>query len=290
MKENIRIGLVQFQSEVGETRLNLNRILHLSEEAARQDVDFLCFPESALQGYSPKDAQEIGETKDSPWIKELKECASDLDLVLLVGMVEQTKQEPKPYLSQAIIFPDRAPAFYHKVHLGRSERDYFTPGSEFPVFEAKGAHFAVGICWDWHFPEMATIYSLKGAELLFAPHASPVVAGDRKEIWLRYLGARAYDNSVYLGACNLVGSNHRGKIFSGGTLVFGPKGEVISESSGSEEQLLVTELAAERINHLRSSNRVSMRDSFFLADRRKDLYHELIELEVLKAHPKLSEK
>lgn len=274
------MGLVQLESKVGETRCNLNRILHWAKEAAKQGVNFLCFPESALQGYSPKDAQEIGDSLDSPWIKEIKECASDLDLILLVGMVEQTKQEPKPYLAQAIIFPDREPALYRKVHLGRSERDYFTPGSEFPVFEAKGVRFAVGICWDWHFPEMATIYSLKGAELLFAPHASPVVAGDRKEIWQRYLGARAYDNSVYLGACNLVGSNHRGKVFSGGALVFGPKGEVMAESLDSQEQLIVAGLSAERINLLRSANRVSMRDSFFLADRRKELYRELIELEI----------
>jgi predicted amidohydrolase len=127
---------------------------------------------------------------------------------------------------------------------------------------------------------MATIYSLKGAELLFAPHASPVVAGDRKEIWKRYLGARAYDNSVYLGACNLVGPNKRGKEFSGGALFFGPKGEVLAENFQTEEQLLTADLSAERLNLLRNPNRVSMKDSFFLADRRKELYRELTEREV----------
>jgi predicted amidohydrolase len=66
------------------------------------------------------------------------------------------------------------------------------------VFRARGLSFGIGLCWDWHFPEVATIYSLKGAEVLFAPHASPTIIGDRKEIWLRYLCARAYDNSVYL--------------------------------------------------------------------------------------------
>lgn len=280
MQEDKRIGLVQFKAEVGETRRNLKQILHWAEKSVQQGVDFLCFPESALHGYSPQDAQGMGDSLDSPSIRELKECSSDLKLILLVGMVEQTGQGQKPHLSQLIVFPDREPAVYRKVHLGRSERDYFTPGSEFPIFEANGARFAVGICWDWHFPEMAAIYSLKGAELLFAPHASPVVAGDRKEIWRRYLGARAYDNSVYLGACNLVGPNNRGKEFSGGALVFGPKGEVQAESFDPGEQLLVVDLSSERINLLRSSNRISMRDSFFLADRRKELYRELIELEI----------
>lgn len=292
MQEDIRIGLVQLEAKVGETRKNLNQILHWTEKASKQGVKMLCFPESALHGYSPKDALEIGNTIDSQEIRELKECASDLDVILLVGMVEKTEQGQKPYLSQIIIFPDRDPAVYRKVHLGRSEKAYFMPGSEFPVFEAKGVRFAVGICWDWHFPEMATIYSLKGAELLFAPHASPVVAGDRKEIWKRYLGTRAYDNSVYLAACNLVGANNRGQEFSGGALVFGPKGETIAESFNTaesldnhdkhdnQEQLITLEISAQRINNLRNTERVSMKDSFFLADRQKELYREIIELDV----------
>lgn len=282
MEKDIRVGLIQLRAEVGETRRNLNRICDWAQKAAKKRINFLCFPESALHGYSPKDAQRIGDSLDSPRIKELRECASDLSITLLVGMVEQTKQEQKPYLSQIIVYPHQEPAIYRKVHLGRSEQDYFAPGSEFPVFEAEGVRFAVGICWDWHFPEMAGIYSLKGAELLFAPHASPAVSGDRKEIWRRYLGARAYDNSVYLGACNLVGSNNRGKEFSGGALFFGPKGEVLAESFETGEELLVTDLSAERINILRSPKRVSMKDSFFLADRRKELYKELLELEVDK--------
>ncbi|WP_434510678.1 nitrilase family protein [Desulfitobacterium sp. AusDCA] len=280
MKKDIRVGLVQLRAEVGETRRNLKRICDWAQKAAQQGINFLCFPESALHGYSPKDAQGLGDSSDSSIIKELRQCASDLGLTLLVGMVEQAKQGQKPYLSQIIVSPNQEPAFYRKVHLGRSERDYFTPGTEFPVFEAEGIRFAVGICWDWHFPEMAGIYSLKGAELLFAPHASPVAAGDRKEIWLRYLGARAYDNSVYLGACNLVGPNNRGKEFSGGALLFGPKGEVLAENFKTGEELLAADLSAERLNLLRSPQRGSMKDSFFLADRRKELYKELIELEV----------
>lgn len=280
MREDKRIGLVQMEARVGETRLNQSTIIKYARQASEQGIEILCFPESALHGYSPKDAREIGDSLRSPAIKELQECANDYHLTMLVGMVEQIGEGQKPYLSHLIIFPNQEPAVYRKVHLGRSEKEFFTPGSEFPVFMGKGVCFAVGICWDWHFPEMAAIYSLKGAEILFAPHASPRVSGDRKEIWLRYLGARAYDNSVYLGACNLVGPNSKGKEFSGGALVLGPKGEVLGEDFSGREGLLVHALSAEKINRLRSTERESMRDSFFLADRRKELYRELLELEI----------
>lgn len=279
MQQDIRIGLVQFESRVGETDQNLTRITRWAEDAASKGVSHLCFPEGSLHGYSPQDALELGDSIDSIRVRRLKECAKDLGMVLLVGMIEQADTKNKPYLSQLVVFPDREPEVYRKVHLGRSEQENFSPGECFPVFEAQGVRFAVGICWDWHFPELATIYSLKGAEIQFAPHASPLVAGDRKEIWLRYLSARAYDNSVYVAACNMIGSNGKGKEFSGGALILGPKGDIQGEAFNGKEELLVKTLSAERINLLRTPDRASMRDSFFLADRRKELYRELLELD-----------
>ncbi|MDA8227114.1 MAG: amidohydrolase [Desulfitobacterium hafniense] len=278
MQKDCIIGLVQMISTVGDTNRNLSRILVTAEEAAGRGASLLCFPESALHGYSPQDAPSLGDSLDSPAIRRLRECASDLQITLLVGMVERVCKNVKPYLAQVIVFPDREPQVYRKVHLGRSEQEYFSAGNDFPVFFSGGMRFAVGICWDWHFPEMAAIYSLKGAELLLAPHASPLVAGNRKEIWLRYLGARAYDNSVYLAACNLIGPNGSGKEFSGGALVLGPKGDILAESGNCGEEIVFANLSAERINTLRSASRASMKESFFLADRRKDLYRELLEL------------
>lgn len=280
MKMDCNIGLVQMESGVGQTERNFMRMTHLAEVAQKQEISMLCFPECALNGYSPKDALEIGESLDGSWIKQLRECSSDLGITLLVGLVEQGIKNNNPYISHVILSPRQEPAVYRKVHLGRSELAYFSPGDHFPIFHAHGTTFAVGICWDWHFPELAAIYSLKGAEVLFAPHASPIIAGDRKEIWLRYLGARAYDNSVYLGACNLVGSNGRSKEFSGGALVIGPKGDQLNQSKLSQEGILAATLSADRINLIRRPERSSMRDSFFLADRRKELYRELIQLDI----------
>lgn len=268
------------ESFVGETERNLQKITHMAEVAQKQQISLLCFPECALNGYSPQDALEIGETLKNSKIRQLRECSQDLGITLLVGLVEHSTDVQKPYISHVVLSPGEEPSVYRKVHLGRSELEYFTPGACFPIFSAHGTTFAVGICWDWHFPEMAAIYSLKGAEVLFAPHASPLISGDRKEIWLRYLGARAYDNSVYVGACNLIGSNGKAKEFSGGSLIIGPKGDVCSQSDLAEEGILSSTLSADRINLIRSPDRASMRDSFFLADRRKELYHELIELDI----------
>lgn len=274
--------MVQFQAKAGKTEENLQRILELASEGAKRGAKLICYPEMALQGYAPSEAQAVAESLEGPCVRRIVQCARDLEVTLLVGMAESVPGAEKPYLSQLIAFSDGRVGIYRKTHLGRQEREYFTPGDELPVFEGDGVRFAVGICWDWHFPEVATIYSLKGAELLFAPHASPVVSGDRKTIWLRYLGARAYDNSVYLAACNLRGEDGKGQVFSGGALVLGPKGDICAETfeQDGEAEILYADLPGGRLNHLRKHSRTSMKESFFLADRRKELYKELLEIDI----------
>jgi len=197
-----------------------------------------------------------------------------------VGLAERSDNGQKPYISQLIAFPDGTAEVYRKVHLGRFEKEWFSAGTHFPVFTSQGARFAVGICWDWHFPEMAAIYSLKGAEILFAPHASLSISGNRLEIWQHYMGARAYDNSVYLAACNMCGKDRQNRNYSGGAAIWGPKGEVLAQTESENSNIVYALVSAERINYLRTRKRETMKDSFFLADRKKDLYYELLELEI----------
>lgn len=276
------IGLVQMESIVGQTQANLTKIICLAEEAVSSGVDILCFPEMALHGYSTTEAAKQAEPISGESIRKIHACAVRLGITLLVGMAEKN-ENGKPYLTHVAAMADGQIGVYRKTHLGRSESNYFTPGTDFPVFRTHGINFGIAICWDWHFPEVGTIYSLKGAEVLFAPHASPTIIGDRKELWLRYLPARAYDNSVYLGACNLTGRNGIGQEFQGGILIFGPKGEILSERFRQEEGILVCELPAESINNLRQSQSKTMKEIFFLAYRKKELYKEILDLDVFES-------
>ena len=279
MQGNCTIGLVQMESIVGETKNNIAKITSIAERAALAGVDILCFPEMAMHGYAPREAENLAESLTGANVQIISDFAIKLGITLLVGMAEKRVDTGKPYLTHMVAFADGRLGVYRKTHLGRNEEDYFSPGDGFPVFHTHGTCFGVGLCWDWHFPEVATIYSLKGAEILFAPHASPKVSGDRKELWLRYLGARAYDNTVYLGACNVFGSNGKGQEFQGGALVLGPKGEILAESFDEQERLLLAELSGERINALRCNSHRSMKEKFFLAQRKKELYREIIELD-----------
>lgn len=276
MKET-RIALVQMQSETGRVDANLKKMAGFIEEAAGQKADMICFPELCIPGYSHEQSLVRAETVPGYSTAYLGELARKSGMIVLAGLAEESGQE-LPFISQLVIFPDGSLQTYRKTHLGRSELGCYSPGDSLPVFSAAKAGFGVEICWDLHFPEVSTILALKGSEIIFAPHASPRIVGNRREIWLKYLPARAYDNAVFVAACNLIGSDGAEKQFCGGAMVIDPRGRVIAEAFHDREELLVVDLDPSMINQIRREQGRGMSTGFFLKSRRPELYRELIEM------------
>lgn len=273
--EQTRVALVQMNAQLAATTLNLNKMESFVKEAAGQKVDIICFPELSVQGYSRNCSGPTAESLPGPSSERIMTMARRYNLVVLAGLAEASPTG-RPYITQLVAYPNGKLLKYRKTHLGNSEKPNFTPGAELPVFGHDKLNFGVQICWDLHFPEVTAILSLKGAEIVFAPHASPTIVGNRREIWLKYMTARAYDNAVYLAACNLVGNDGAGHSFCGGALVIDPKGNVIAEAFNDREEMLVADLDPVIINTIRRKESSSMRHSFFLDSRRPELYGDLL--------------
>ena len=273
--EKTRIALVQMQSIFGETEYNLKKINEFINQAAKAKVDIICFPELCVQGYSRDRSELYSEPVPGPSTHHLLEAVKSSNIIAIIGITEKSESD-KPYITQLLIKPDGQLLKYRKTHLGNSEKPYFSPGKKLPVFEVNKAKLGIEICWDLHFPEITTIMSMAGAEIIFAPHASPAIVGDRRGIWLKYMTARAYDNAVYIAACNLVGEDGTGHSYCGGALVIDPKGNVVAEAFNKGEDMLVAELDAKLINTIRNKESVSMRNSFYISSRRPELYKDLI--------------
>lgn len=274
-----RIALVQMNALFGHTKANLLKIEHFVQEARRQQVDIICFPELSLMGYSRDKSQQFAELIPGPSSNYISHLSTKHHITILVGIAEQSPEENKPYITQLVTLPNGTTHKYRKTHLGNSEKPYFSPGDNIPTYCLPNVHFGIQICWDLHFPEVSTIMSLAGAELIFAPHASPCIAGDRKELWLKYLTARAYDNSVFIAACNLIGNNGTDHHFSGGALVIDPKGNVIAEDFHNQESMLIVDLNPELINNIRYEKTPTMKSIFYLNARKPELYKKLLKSE-----------
>ena len=269
--QDITVGLVQMQALVGQLDKNLAKIEAYAAQGAAQHVDILCFPELSITGYdihqSACYAQKIGEA----CTERLLEMACRYQLTLLAGMAEAAPVG-KPYITFLLAQPNGQLESYRKTHLGTYEKLCFQPGEALLVKSLPKAQIAPVLCWEMHFPELVTALALKGAEIIFAPHASPTVVGDRRELWMRYMPARAYDNSAFVAVCNLIGANGLGVQFGGGLLVLDPKGRVMAEDFSGKESLLTVKLPAKEINRIRHQERTTMRDTFYLSERRPELY------------------
>ncbi len=273
--EDTRIALVQMQAKVHQTKENIAKIELFVKKAAEQKVDIICFPELSIHGYYGGQNASVAEDFCSDSVKAISRMACTNGIIILAGMAEKD-DSGNIFITQIVAFPDGTLNKYRKTHLGRHEQSFFTPGDELPVFATPKATFGIQICWDLHFPEVTTILSLKGGEIIFAPHASPAIAGERREIWVKYLSARAYDNTIYIAACNLTGYDGVKQQYSGGAIVVDPKGNVIAEAFNGIEEMLVVDLESRLINTIRRQEGKRMRDTFYLKARRPELYSELI--------------
>jgi N-carbamoylputrescine amidase len=100
------------------------------------------------------------------------------------------------------------------------------------------------------------------------PHASPRGTPESKfNSWQRHLPARAFDNSVFIVACNQTGDNAAGLGFPGVALALGPSGEILEKRVNDEEGLLVTDLKADDLARVHNH-----RMRYFLPNRRSDLF------------------
>src|SRR5262249_27320441 len=147
--------------------------------------------------------------------------------LLLAGLIEKDRSGVL-YNTAVVAAPTGLLGAYRKAHVACSEIHRFYHGDEFLVFSWGKTTFGVQICYDMLVAEMTRCLALRGAEVIFALYASsdPCTAqghAAKRSRWLKYLPARAFDNSVYVVAVNQVGNN--GAIeFPGNSLVFNPTG------------------------------------------------------------------
>ncbi|MBS4024924.1 MAG: hypothetical protein KGZ96_04525 [Clostridia bacterium] len=72
----------------------------------------------------------------------------------------EKNHQGKPFITHMVFFPDGKIDKYQKTHLGHSEKEYFAPGNELPMFQTEKIKFGIQICWELHFPEITTIVTI----------------------------------------------------------------------------------------------------------------------------------
>ncbi len=266
--KDIRIAAITCESIVGEIDQNLATTSEWTRKAKAAGAELACFPELNITGYCNRsEMAEIAQPIPGPASETLTRLSKDEDMVVLAGMAEHNP-DGMPFASHCVFTPDGRVQTYRKVHTAPPEKQTYTPGDTIPVFTIDAITFGIQLCYDAHFPELSAAMTSKGAEVLFIPHASPRGNAEEKHhSWMRHLTARAFDNSVFVVACNQIGDNCNGLSFPGNGMAISPSGELLAKDISPRSSMLVAELSATELEAVRNH---PMRH--FFPNRRPDIY------------------
>jgi predicted amidohydrolase len=254
----------------GERERNLECVERLVRSAADRQPHLIVLPEFFGTGYFPVrwdySYMELAEPESGPTLEAVRGLAGDLGCYIAATFFEI--DSPGLYFDTTVIVDPRGQtcAKYRKTHPPARvsvEKIYYRPGSHLPVFDLLGWKIGILICYDNYLTEPARVLSVRGVDLILAPFAE--VTGF--DMWTSILRTRAFENGVYVVACNLVGEETKGngQLLSGESLVIDPEGRVLCRASGDSEAVLCESLNREVVVAVRAKRQ-------FRRDRRPELY------------------
>jgi len=268
---DLRVAAVSMRSETGEIEKNLERTAFYVSKAADMGADVICFPELSITGYTLTNPTSLyGGLNPDEVTDRIVGLARDKGLLILYGGVAPSGLE-RPFIVQVVAGPDGLLGSYRKTHLSPAERDIYAAGHEMGIFSHEKVTFGIQLCYESHFPELSTLMALRGVEVIFFPHASPRGEPEEKmDSWMRHLPSRAFDNGLFVVACNQVGENKEGLSFPGVVLALSPAGRLIEAHRGKGEEMILVELRRDVLDEIRSH-----RMKYFLPNRRPELYGDI---------------
>jgi predicted amidohydrolase len=260
----LRIAVVQSTSAVGTETFdprddNLARALAAIDTVARQGAELIIFGEMYLSGYRTDEWLYKWATVLEPpdtHVQALMETAKRKNVHILMGVGTFGNFIPGDvYNSTLFIGPDGLIGVYRKTHVAgfaysegiATERCFYSPGKELPVFDTPRGRIGVHICYDITFPEVSRVQALKGAELLVNTSAS---AAGFEEFWEHALFMRAAENKTWYIVCSVVGTQ-RGTVLFGGSRVVDPNSKVVAAAKFHEEDTLLVDIDLDLARHSR---------------------------------------
>ncbi|NKB71462.1 MAG: hypothetical protein GKR89_30695 [Candidatus Latescibacteria bacterium] len=238
----VKIGLAQTR-QTDDMAFNAEAIHRFVEEAGRQQVQILCFPEAQTVGYrvdiSPAAAPCPAAQLEDLHGAVARRCG-ELGMACILG-TEIPNPGGKPYNSALVINEGgQILGVHHKTRLTPLDAVAYSPGDAFAVYQLAGVVVGVVICFEgFRFAQTTEACVAQGAQLIFHPQNNTTRPNDWKiPVHHAMLVTRAAENTVWLASCNACLEPHQ----NCATMVVAPDGLVQAQLPMKQEQLLVADI------------------------------------------------
>lgn len=241
----MKVGLTQMDIVWEDKEKNMEKAEKLMEQAVKQGVELLVFPEMTFTGFTMNTALAGEEMLFSPTLRFFKENSRKYHMAMAFGFVEDFGEEY--YNKLMIVSEGRVVYDYDKIHpfnYGEEGRHYIG-GHEVKTVNLKAMEISGFVCYDLRFPEIFQAVSGQADMIL-------VIANwpkDRILHWETLLRARAIENQCYIIGVNRTGKGN-GLEYIESSMAFDPMGERLTKAH-SKSELMVVEVDADKVKQIR---------------------------------------
>jgi beta-ureidopropionase len=255
--QQFTVACAQFAITPMDVAANLAKAVAWTRRAVEESgAQLVVLPETITTGFAPcagtqpDELWDLVDTLPGRQSEPLQRAAQELGIYLVYGSYERGTERGVVYNSAALLGPNGdILGVYRKTHLFPTERlaggGWSTPGTDPVVVHTPLASIGLSICYDGDFPELFRAEAILGAEVICRPTALL----RSFEIWELTNRARAYDNHVYMVACNGVGPDAGGNYYFGHSMIVDPIAHKLAQARGTEEVISAT-LDPDPIKHI----------------------------------------
>ncbi len=261
----LRVALISMRHEVGRLADNMDRMERWLDRAMKKRPGFVGFPEFSITGWTYNDSETL--TLRAAALSRVDRWARERGVWIGAPFVERRKE--RLFNTTLVTGPNGRAGAMRKVNLVTGEAQRYTPGELFPVFEVAGCALGVATCADATRFEMVHLLSLRGAEVVFAPHASVLRPyGNSRRGFVKWRMERwplfARDCCCFVAGVNSAGLSEQPceeeeLSYCGGALVMDWRGRRVAALSGpgKREGMLVATLDLAALRRAREEHTLS---------------------------------
>lgn len=253
----INVSVIQSDIVWEDPEANLKNIsrLILSEPG----TDLFVLPEMFNTGFT-NNTRDFAGTTEGNTVGKMKELSRISGSAICGSLI--LREDEKCYNSFVFVRPDGKVTVYNKRHLFKygGEAEMFSKGEERVIVEYMGWRILLLVCYDLRFP----VWSRNNDDYDMVIYVANWPAS-RRNIHDILVKARAIENLSYVIACNRVGEDGKGILYTGGSCIVDYKGETIVAAKDNEPDLIKAELDMSLLNDYKKNFPAHMdRDSFVI--------------------------
>ena len=276
MSANVRVAAVQLSSGT-DTERNVDVAVDLVVTAAGEGATYVQLPEYFNYLGPQSNNVAVAQPIPGPTTERFAQLARSCSTAIHLGsMLELSPTTAKCYNTSVVLDANGAiVAIYRKAHLFdidvpgaavQRESDAIVAGNELVITEIAGMALGLSVCFDLRFPELYRQLAVHGANVLAIPAAFNALTG--KAHWDVLLRARAIENHAFVVAAAQVGTTSEGVATYGHSMIVGPWGDVLAESTADGDDVVLATLDLNDVVRRRQQIDV-------LTLRRPDVYDSL---------------